>query len=177
MSPYLVPVAGIVRDLPSSLEVSFSAPFDEGHEFPVRAVGESDIDPDALVSVTLKLESFSGGINARGVVSAPWQGLCRRCSVPVTGILEVPVFERFVADGDPADEEEYAYKDDTVDVAPLVHDAIFLNLPLAPLCREECAGLCSQCGTDRNEGTCTCEAPRDPRWAMLDSLRVSDETD
>jgi uncharacterized protein len=163
--------------MPAQQELSFSAPFDANHEFPVRAPGESDIDPDALTSVTITLESFSGGIVAKGVVAAPWHGLCRRCSVPVTGIVSVPVVERFVEDGDPADEEDYAFSENTVDLAPLVHDALFLHLPLAPLCREDCAGLCSSCGVDRNEATCACAAPRDPRWAMLDSLRVSDETD
>jgi len=174
-SPYLVPVASILRNIPSSVEVSFSAPFDPEHEFPARAVGESDVDPDVDASVTVRLESFSGGIMARGVVSVPWRGLCRRCSADVTGILEVPVTERFVEDGDPSDEEDYAFSGDSVDLAPLVHDAAFLHLPLAPLCREDCAGLCSICGGDRNETPCDCQVPRDPRWAMLDALRSNDQ--
>jgi uncharacterized protein len=46
-----------------------------------------------------------------------------------------------------------------------------LELPMAPLCRDDCAGLCPQCGANRNEGDCGCVAPRDPRWANLDVLR------
>jgi len=42
---------------------------------------------------------------------------------------------------------------------------------MAPLCMEDCAGLCPQCGANRNEGDCGCVAPRDPRWANLDVLR------
>ena len=61
--------------------------------------------------------------------------------------------------------------DDTLDLAPLVRDALVLELPMAPLCRDDCAGLCPQCGANRNEGQCGCVAPRDPRWANLDVLR------
>ena len=37
-------------------------------------------------------------------------------------------------------------------------------LPLAPVCREECKGICPDCGADRNETTCACEPKLDPRW-------------
>jgi uncharacterized protein len=52
-----------------------------------------------------------------------------------------------------------------------VRDAIVLELPMAPLCRDDCRGLCPQCGADRNEADCGCVAPADPRWANLDVLR------
>ena len=70
-----------------------------------------------------------------------------------------------------ADEDAYPLVDDELDLEPLVRDAVLLELPLAPLCREDCAGLCPQCGANRNEGACGCAAPRDPRWATLDVLR------
>ncbi|MGH9082909.1 MAG: DUF177 domain-containing protein [Acidimicrobiales bacterium] len=46
-----------------------------------------------------------------------------------------------------------------------------LDLPMAPLCRQACRGLCPVCGIDRNGESCVCVAPRDPRWANLDVLR------
>jgi uncharacterized protein len=49
-----------------------------------------------------------------------------------------------------------------------------LDLPLAPLCREQCQGLCPHCGTDLNDETCDCQGPADPRWATLDELRFID---
>ena len=63
---------------------------------------------------------------------------------------------------------------DLVDLAPLVHDAILLDLPLAPLCREDCRGLCPHCGIDRNDASCDCQVPINPRWATLDELRFTD---
>jgi uncharacterized protein len=81
------------------------------------------------------------------------------------------VDERFVDTRGPGDDDAYLIEDDFADLAPLVHDAIFLDLPLAPLCREDCQGLCPYCGIDRNEATCDCQAPIDSRWATLDGLR------
>jgi len=173
-SPYLVPVARLLRQVPSSLEVNFSAPFDEPHDFAPRGPVETDVFPEATVKVRVRLESFSGGLRARGRVEAPWHGICRRCSAPVLGISDVAVDERFVHERGPGDEETYLIADNFVDVAPLVHDAIWLDLPLAPLCREDCRGLCASCGSDLNEVSCDCQAPRDPRWATLDGLQFAD---
>ncbi|MHB1087441.1 MAG: YceD family protein [Acidimicrobiales bacterium] len=170
-SPYLVPVAQLLRDVPSTFELDFSAPFDEEREFPPRGVAETDVAPEAMVKVHIVLQSYSGGLRAKGTVEAPWHGVCRRCSSPVLGVSTVSVDERFVDARGPGDDDAYLIENDFADLAPLVHDAIFLDLPLAPLCREDCQGLCPYCGIDRNEGTCDCQVPIDSRWATLDELR------
>jgi len=175
-SPYLVPVAHLMRDIPSTTGVVFRAPFDADHEFAPRGPAETDVDPEALVDVTLTLQSFRGGLRAKGHVAAPWFGVCRRCSAAVLGVSDVAVDERFVDHPEPGDDEAYPIENDEIDLAPMVHDAILLDLPLAPLCREDCAGLCPYCGIDRNEGSCDCAAPVDPRWATLDGLRFADES-
>ncbi len=173
-SPYLVPVAGILRDQPSTTSVDFVAPFDEAHEFAPRGPVETDVFSEAEVKVRLRLASYSGGIRVTGEVEAPWHGTCRRCSAPVLGVSRVRVDERYVEHPEPSDELSYPFEGDQVDLAPLVHDAVLLDLPLAPLCREDCAGLCPVCGADRNEEACGCAPERDPRWAMLDALRPAD---
>jgi len=173
---YLVPVAQLMRDVPSTCEVVLQAPFDAEHLFAPRGRAETDVESDALVDVALVLQSFSGGLRVKGRVSAPWFGICRRCSVPVSGVAQVAVDERFVDHLEPGDEEAYPIENDFADLAPMVHDAILLELPLAPLCREDCRGLCPYCGIDRNEAVCDCSAPVDPRWATLDGLRFADGT-
>jgi uncharacterized protein len=142
---------------------------------------------DATCDVTL--QSFDGGVMVAGTVGAPWQGLCRRCTVPVGGELRIAVRERFAdvpaaghggppgagrgtpAGDEPEDDEAYPIVDDRLDLRPMVRDALVLELPLAPLCRDDCRGLCPRCGADRNVEACGCVAPRDPRWANLDVLR------
>jgi uncharacterized protein len=164
----------LLRDVPSNATITFEAPFDEPHEFAPRRYAETDVFSEATVKVDLRLESFSGGLRARGRVEAPWHGICRRCSTPVLGMSVVAVNERFIDDRLPPDDEAYLLEGDFVDLAPLVHDAIFLDLPLAPLCREDCQGLCPYCGADRNDESCDCQGPVDPRWATLDELRFID---
>ncbi|NIR45257.1 MAG: DUF177 domain-containing protein, partial [Gemmatimonadetes bacterium] len=58
--------------------------------------------------------------------------------------------------------------DDTeLDTRPLVEQQIQLNVPMRSLCREDCAGICPDCGADLNAGPCDCRKTADPRWAGL----------
>ncbi len=150
-------------------EVALAGPL---HEAGIDA-GRSVVPTGAEAEIDVTLTPFEGGIEAAGTVTAPWEGICRRCAEPVSGELRISVHERFgePAGGTTADEDFYPIVEDTIDLGPLVRDAVVLELPMAPLCREDCAGLCPQCGANRNEGTCGCVAPRDPRWANLDVLR------
>jgi DUF177 domain-containing protein len=172
--PFVVPVARLRRSGQSQHEVrrgevALAGPLDEAG---VDA-GRSGVPAGTDVEVDVTLIPFSGGIQVEGTVRAPWVGICRRCAEPVSGELRIGVRERFADDplAAPSDEELYPIVDDTIDLAPLVRDAVVLELPMAPLCREDCAGLCAQCGANRNEADCGCVAPRDPRWANLDVLR------
>lgn len=65
----------------------------------------------------------------------------------------------------------YGYENEQVDLTPLFRDQVILAVPFAPLCREDCKGLCPQCGADRNRETCDCKPPVDPRWAALQNLK------
>ncbi|HEY1443344.1 MAG TPA: DUF177 domain-containing protein [Acidimicrobiales bacterium] len=172
--PFTVPVARLRRSgRPEHVvrhgEVAQAGPLREAGIDPGRSV----VPVGAEVEADVTLTPFEGGIDVAGTVTAPWEGICRRCAEPVSGELRIRVRERF-ADrpiAAAADEEIYAIDDDVVDLAPLVRDTVVLELPAAPLCREDCAGLCPQCGANLNEGPCGCVAPRDPRWANLDVLR------
>ena len=151
-------------------EIALAGPLHEAGIDPGRSV----VPAGAQAEVDVTLTSFEGGIEAEGTVRAPWVGVCRRCAEPVEGELTIHVQERF-ADAPlsgPSDEDLYPIApDDTIDLGPMARDAIVLELPMAPLCRDDCKGLCPQCGANRNEGDCGCVAPRDPRWANLDVLR------
>ena len=69
--------------------------------------------------------------------------------------------------------ETYQLDEDALDLLPLVRDVLLLELPTAPLCREDCAGICPQCGADWNTTACECRTNEpDPRWAALRSLEL-----
>lgn len=129
------------------------------------------VAPGAAVTAEVTLESVLGGVSVTGTVSAPWTAVCRRCLAPAGGTIVVPVRELYTESGDGND--TYGLDRDDLDLEPLVRDAVLLELPLAPLCRGDCAGLCPICGANRNEGDCGCRSEPDPRWAALDVLRAS----
>ena len=58
-----------------------------------------------------------------------------------------------------------------LDLRPLIREAVLMTIPIVALCREDCAGLCTRCGTDLNKGNCSCQPEvADPRWSELKKL-------
>jgi uncharacterized protein len=65
------------------------------------------------------------------------------------------------------------YENDEIDLGQLMREQFYLSLPMKPLCREECQGLCPVCGTNLNRGTCACKRDwDDPRMAALEKLKT-----
>lgn len=175
MNPFVVPVTSLLRHVGSTVEVKFSAPFDADGLLAATSPGEAEVVPLANVEVRLVLASFLGGVTATGTIVAPWRASCRRCANAVHGVLDVLAAEQFRRGAEPDDEDAYPLIDDEVDLSDLVRDGVVLELPLAPLCRQDCAGLCATCGADRNVDPCGCRREVDARWATLDALRVPDK--
>jgi uncharacterized protein len=104
-------------------------------------------------------------------------GECARCLEPVHQQVDVKVQELFgySADDGPDGADGYALQGDLLDLEPALHDALVLALPLAPLCREDCPGLCVECGALLAQaGPDHGHAPAvDPRWASLQQLNGS----
>ena len=70
------------------------------------------------------------------------------------------------------DLETSYYSDDQIDLNELMREQFYLALPMKPLCREDCKGLCPHCGTNLNTGTCDCAAVwEDPRLAALKAIK------
>lgn len=143
------------------------------------AVTSSGVPAGAEVTVDADLEIANGGVVVTGTVATPWVGECRRCLRPVKGDLVAHVREVYeraprLRSGEAGDDDEvdtYPLVGDVLDLAPLARDAVLLELPLAPLCRQDCAGLCPTCGADLAEGPCGCpDAATNPLWAALDGL-------
>lgn len=164
-SPFLVNVSTIFRS-GAPRRVHVVAPMDD------LFVSGSEVPQGSEVEVDLELVPVGQTLEATGTVRAAWEGDCRRCLKRAVGVLEGDVREFF--EPDPVEGESYAVRHDEVDLEPLARETVVLELPPAPLCHEDCLGLCPDCGVDRNEGTCSCAPPMDPRWAVLDGLRETD---
>ena len=106
---------------------------------------------------------------------------CGRCLEPLEIAVDSPFELRYVPEATNAGEGEHEvaeddlttafYKDETLDLGELMHEQFVLALPMKPLCAEECKGLCPECGTNLNKGTCDCKPSwKDPRLAALEGL-------
>jgi uncharacterized protein len=164
-NPYRIPVADLLRRPGAHRAESVSAP--------VAGLdnGVASVAADRPVTAEVTLERISEGIVVRGEIHALWRAECSRCVKPVSGEISVHVDELFEPDA--VDGETYRLDEDSLDLEPLVRDAVLLELPPAPLCRAECAGLCPECGVDHNEAACDCVLTEsDSRWAALKSLEI-----
>ena len=151
----------------------------------------------ADVPLEVRFEAVSEGVLVTGTAIAPLAGECARCLAPLTSSVTVGFQELYLyAEGrhekhdkhekydkyekyDKHDEQEeqdaeglYHLDGDLLDLEPAFRDAVVLALPMSPLCREDCPGLCAECGVPladagpdhRHEGAV------DPRWAALEQL-------
>lgn len=131
------------------------------------------IPPGEDLVLDVRLESVVEGVLVSGTVSAPLAGQCARCLDPVVDRLEVELTELFAYPDTATDEstdpdEVSRVVGDLVDLEPVVRDAVLLALPQAPLCRDDCPGLCPECGGKRAElDTDHRHDTMDPRWAAL----------
>jgi uncharacterized protein len=161
----VVDVADLVRSPGSRLDVRTTVP-----AAGVRS-GDVAVADGEPITIAIDLESLSNGLVATGLVSARWRGGCRRCLEAAEGDVVVTVRELFRARAEP-DDEAFPIVDDQIDLAPVVTEVLVCDLPLAPLCSDDCQGLCPQCGANRNHADCGHdERPSDPRWAALEALR------
>lgn len=124
------------------------------------------------VELDLKLESVVEGVLVTGTASVQLVGECVRCLTAIADSADIDVLELFVYPGQQADDEEASrLVGDLIDLEPVVRDAVVLDLPFRPLCRDTCAGLCASCGADLNhDPEHSHEPPVDPRWERLASL-------
>lgn len=136
----------------------------------VVGIEDSRLVSGAEISVQLRCESLSDGIVVLGHIGAEFHGDCRRCLGPIVATLTIDVRELYqLVVSDP---DAFAIHNDQIDLGPMVRETVLIELPDAPLCRLDCAGLCPICGVNLDQGSCGCQAPViDSRWAALDAIR------
>lgn len=165
--------------------------FDEGSTQLCLEVGVEELDltdpyfsfplPLAVdLEVFRSLETFT----AEGVVRCVIRGECCRCLAPVEEEIEAGfrlLFQRkraTDAELEAVEEEEeieiFEPNAESADLGSYLREIVIVELPMRLYCREDCKGLCPQCGRDLNTGSCSCrEETVDPRWAALEKLRFS----
>ncbi len=166
------------RDLPRTpgamrvVQLEVPAPESLGLELIRVPEGES-------VSLTVRLESVSEGILVSARARAALRGECGRCLREISDELDVEfqqlyAYEHSTTDETTDDDEVGRLRGDLIDLEPELRDAVVLALPLHPTCREDCPGLCPECGVPWDELPADhSHAQADPRWAALSQLKKS----
>lgn len=119
---------------------------------PDLGAGLVQVQPGAELELEVRLEGVSEGVLVTASVTAPLTGECARCLEEFKSSLLVRFQELFVAEDGGSDTEGYLQSDgyllngDLLDLEPALRDALVLELPLSPLCSDDCQGLCVTCG-------------------------------
>jgi uncharacterized protein len=144
---------------------------------------DDELQPVCPLVGSVTLLRTSQGILVTGKLHTRLRTECRRCLEPCDVDVELELVEEFyptvrIADApvDPVpdiDRDEALQIDEhhILDLSEVVRQALWLAAPMEALCRPDCAGICPNCGGNRNLGECRCEeAPVDPRWVALQAL-------
>ena len=170
----LDPRSGLVLDThelgrrPGAMKVvraTVEAPADLG----IAVIG---VPPGSPVELDLRLESVVEGVLVSGTATVQVRGECVRCLGEISDELEVDIQELYVYPGMECDDDLTSrLEGDLIDLEPLLRDEVVLGLPFQPVCRDDCAGLCVECGADLNDDPGhRHKAALDPRWEALHSL-------
>jgi uncharacterized protein len=135
----------------------------------------------APVDLAFEIHKDKDKFRLVGTVVTELELPCSRClepfRLPVAAPFDLRYLPASTASSEPEREvgdedlETSFYENDAIDLNELLREQFYLALPMKPLCQEDCRGLCPQCGTNLNTGTCDCApAWEDPRLAPLKGL-------
>lgn len=130
----------------------------------------------APLDLDMRVESVSEGVLVSGTVSAPLSGECARCLTPFEEQIDVDITELFaypdsLTEATTDDDEVGRVIADTVDLEQPIIDAVGLELPFSPVCRDDCPGLCAVCGVALAGADPGHHHDQiDPRWAKLTTM-------
>ncbi|GEA83450.1 hypothetical protein GCM10009774_14180 [Cellulomonas gelida] len=158
------------------MQRTVSAPADLGTD----VIG---IPEGADVELDLRLEAVMEGVLVTGSVRGRAIGECVRCLGEVVEDVDVTLAELYVyperqaaaTEAGDEDEDVRELQGDLIDLETALRDAVVPALPFQPLCREDCPGLCSECGAPLADDPDHSHETLDPRWAALGGLASQDD--
>ncbi len=142
---------------------------------------DNDLKVVSPITGHVRMRRVNQGLLVDGAVDLTIELTCARCLKQFEQLQHVPFEERFYPTVDvitgtplpPIDEDDVFSIDEhhQVDLTEAVRQSVLLALPMVTLCKEDCAGLCAQCGHDLNLGPCDCTEPEvDTRLSVLKTL-------
>jgi uncharacterized protein len=172
-----------LEDIPEKgLEFHFSDPKEEWNRY-FQDIRAREFCINEAVQATIRVRVCGEAIQVQGSIHTGLNLQCCRClenySYPLTSQFDVTLFpERGVVQEEEIELESEDlqtgfFSGDEVDLSGLIREQIILSIPYKALCHEECKGLCSQCGTNLNQGDCGCNREgRDSAFSVLKNLKL-----
>lgn len=141
-----------------NFDYSFSPDYSLSDDFtlssPIKFKGE--VKNSAGIVILCGLAEFTANV------------ICSRCAEEFSKSFSVNIEHTLVSELQNEDNDDfYLVEDKQLDLDALICEDIILSLPFVFLCKEDCKGICSQCGKNLNEGECNCRKAVDPRMAAL----------
>lgn len=173
-------MADTIIKIPAELfALAESSHFEGAYDLPELAIGPDDYVFDEPLAWQVDITNTGSALLVEGAVEGTGTCACSRCLEDVAHGFQGTVEGYFLigdasAAHDEDDEEigedefEVLPDDHMLDLAPLLQAALVIDAPDMPLCREDCAGLCPQCGANLNEGDCGCG--EDPELAAFEQV-------
>ncbi len=179
--PLVLDVRSLQRRPGSMTTVDRSVPAPAG-----LGVAMARVPEGSPIELDLRLESVLEGVLVSGVADLQVSAECSRCletfdwheEVDLTELFRYPATDArgaIVEEEDESEDPLPEVQDDLIDLQPILRDAVVLDLPLAPLCSEDCPGLCPECGIRLADDPQHAHETSDPRWAALTALLEPDE--
>ena len=155
----------------------------------VFEAGAFSVDPESFrvvtpVALTFEIVKDKQQFRLTGTTKTVLELACSRCLEPFTWPVEAAFDLRYqphspaVSDGSVEREIEEDdlttafYENEEIDLGELMQEQFFLSVPMKPLCKVDCRGLCPDCGINLNRSTCGCTREwTDPRLAVLKTLK------
>lgn len=180
----------IIKDIPEEgRELSLDAAKDGWFRGVLTQALPEMYHPEDEGKALFNLMRTGANVDCRGDVACVYHPVCSRCLKIFKNRLDVPVHltlaplyeserQLKLEDKDEValikEDLEFAfYEGETFSLSDIIREQIILAIPLQPLCKTSCKGLCQQCGKDLNEGPCGCSPNHeDPRWRPLKSLKL-----
>ena len=131
--------------------------------------------PDELIASDVHVKGSvykkTGIVTLDAVASYTLGAVCAKCNAPIRREVSVRAQHTLIPHAETQEDDDYIVVDNMrLDLDELIGEDIFLAMPYRFLCKEDCKGLCPQCGQDLNAGPCSCKKATDPRWDALKDL-------
>ncbi len=152
----------------------------EDLEIPLAELGASEVKGLSPVAAQGNIKPVYPGYLLQASLAYTQEVCCDRCLCETQQPVAVD-FSLLLLVGDQSDDAEVELEADDLDIVqlptpefdtrPPIVEQVQLQIPMKPICKADCQGLCSRCGKDLNDGPCACQEEADPRWAALAGLK------